>query len=227
MVDVPTNGPSVVERLRAFVEGSGLPLNARLPPERDLGRRFAVSRSELRRALAVLEAEGRIWRHVGRGTFIGSRPVHDLADIAFLRELANPAQVMEARLALEPSLARLAALHGVSSDFQRLAEAARRCRQAREWRAYEAADEAFHDGVAQATRNKLLVNLFERLNAVRRATVWGQLRSSRLPPPDHESFAEHDAIAQAIARRDAEGAAQAMRAHLASVRDRVLASLHR
>lgn len=217
----------VVRRLRRYLDEAGLALNAKLPAERDLGAALGLSRTAVRKALAVLEAEGRIWRHVGRGTFIGSRPVHDLADIAYLGELANPAQVMEARLALEPSLARLAALHGVSSDFARIAGCGRRCREAQEWRSYEAADDALHHAVAAATRNKLLLNLFERLNAVRRATVWGQLRSTRLPPRDHKSFAEHDAIHRAIAERDAEGAATAMRAHLVSVRDRVLGSLDR
>ncbi|MFW5834013.1 MAG: FadR/GntR family transcriptional regulator [Pseudomonadota bacterium] len=219
--------PDLASRLRAWIDAAALPLNARLPPERTLAVRFAVSRGELRKALDVLEGEGLIWRHVGRGTFIGSRPVHDLADVAFLGELANPAQVMEARLALEPALARLAALHGVAPDFAKLEDAARRCREAKEWRAYEAADEGFHLGVARATHNKLLLNLFERLDAVRRATVWGRLRVSRLPPADHPSFAQHDAIARAIRERAADAAAEAMRTHLDAVRQRVLASLHR
>ncbi len=227
MVDSPPDAANVARRLRRHIADASLSLNARLPPERVLARELGVSRTALRRGLDQLEAEGLIWRHVGRGTFVGSRPVLDLADLAYLGELANPGQVMEARLALEPPLARLAAMHGVGSDFTRIAAWARRCREAQEWRGYEAADEALHHAVAAASRNKLLVNLFERLNAVRRATVWGQLRSTQLPPPDHSSFAQHDAIHAAIARRDAEGAEQAMRVHLASVRDRVLATLNR
>ena len=226
MVAILSDEPEVVARLRRYLDEAALGLNAKLPPERELSRLFDVSRAEVRKALVVLEAEGRIWRHVGRGTFVGSRPVLDLADLTYLGELANPAQVMEARLALEPSLARLAALHGVSSDFARIEAFERRCHEARAWRSYEASDDGFHQAVAAATRNKLLINLFERLNAVRRATVWGQLRSSRLPPRDHLSFSEHDAIYRAISRRDAEGAAAAMRAHLNSVRDRVLGSLN-
>ncbi|MEM8665310.1 MAG: FCD domain-containing protein, partial [Pseudomonadota bacterium] len=44
------------------------------------------------------------------------------------------------------------------------------------------------------------------------------------PPRNHTSFAQHDAIAAAIASRDADGAEQSMRHHLLSVRDRLLAS---
>ncbi|XWN29365.1 MAG: FCD domain-containing protein [Devosia sp.] len=227
MTAAETHEPATLTRLRQFVREADNGFNTRLPPERQLCQRLDTTRSELRKALAVMEAEGRVWRHVGRGTFIGARPVLDLEDVAFLGELASPAQVMEARLAIEPPLARLAAMHGVKSDFERIEAQCRRCREAREWRAYEAADDALHNAIAVATHNKLLVNLFDRLNTVRRATVWGQLRSSRLPPRTHVSFAQHEDIASALWTRDADGAENAMRVHLVSVRDRVLASLAR
>ena len=40
-----------------------------------MSQTLGVTRAELRKALAVLEAENQIWRHVGKGTFIGSRPI--------------------------------------------------------------------------------------------------------------------------------------------------------
>src|SRR3546814_11181769 len=47
---------------------------SRLPPERGLAERLRVNRGTLRKALARLEYEGAITRHVGRGTFIGHPP---------------------------------------------------------------------------------------------------------------------------------------------------------
>ena len=65
--------------------------------------------------------------------------------------------------------------------------------------------------------------LFDQLNAVRRAVVWGRLREkSDLPPVDHHSFAQHDAIVLAIGERDPESAYQAMHDHLTTVRDNLL-----
>src|SRR5690349_1200107 len=94
-------------RLRELLASLALPLNARLPPERELGVQLGVSRAELRKAMAVLEDEGRIWRHVGRGTFTGARPVLNLESISFISSITKAEHIMDARFMLEPGLARL------------------------------------------------------------------------------------------------------------------------
>jgi DNA-binding FadR family transcriptional regulator len=226
MAEVTNNEPATLVSLRGYLSRQDISLNSRLPPERELCRELGASRTALRKALAVLEAEGQIWRHVGRGTFIGARPVLNLGDIEYLAGQTNPAQVMESRLAIEPQLARLASLHGTKADFAEMRLCNRRCRSAREWRVYEAWDNKFHRAIAAATHNTLLVSLFDTLNTVRRSTVWGQLRSTTLPPADHASFHEHDALYEAIAGRDPDLAAESMRIHLRTVRDRVLSSLN-
>ena len=182
---------SLAERLRHFIHDGGFEHNARLPPERDLCRMFGVTRGELRKALAELENDGLIWRHVGRGTFIGSRPVLNLDDVVYLEKLARPIKVIEARMAIEPELARLSAIHGAKADFDEIRACGQRCQDARDWRTYEAWDNNFHLAIAKATHNKVLIHLFETLNVVRRSIVWGQLRSSILPPRSHPSFSEH------------------------------------
>ena len=58
--------------LKDFIEAEGLEPGDRLPPERDLAFKLGLPRTALRRMLASLEKEGRLIRHVGRGTFIGS-----------------------------------------------------------------------------------------------------------------------------------------------------------
>lgn len=223
-MDVPT-ATSLAERLKQFVAAGSFNHNDRLPPERELSARFGVTRGELRKALSELENDGLIWRHVGRGTFIGARPVLNLADVAYLGELASPAQVIAARLAIEPELARLAAVYATRSDFDEILACAQRCQSATDWRSYEAWDNNLHYAVAKATHNKLLVYLFDILNVVRRSTVWGQVRTTKLPPRDHFSFAQHDDICTAITARDGLLASQRMKEHLNSVRDRVLPAL--
>lgn len=217
---------AAITALRKFLSEQQLALNGRLPAERQLCSEIGLSRGQLRKALALLEAEGQIWRHVGRGTFVGPRPVINLGDVEFLSDQTSPTEVTEARMAVEPQLARLASLHGTVSNFAEIRRCNRRCQSAREWRVYEAWDNKFHQAIASATYNKVLISLFDTLNIVRRSIVWGQLRSTKLPPADHDSFSEHDAIYDAITGRDPDRAAECMRIHLRSVRDRVLASLN-
>lgn len=205
-------------RLRRYLTDRGFSHSDRIPPERQLISEFDVSRFELRKALAELEEDGLIWRHVGRGTFVGARPVHNLNDLAYLRELARPSKLLEARLAIEPELARLAALNAVHSDLAHILSWADRSRHASDWRAYEAADTNLHNAIACATHNKLLIHLFNELNTVRRAILWDLKRTSRRPPADHFAFDQHDAIIEAIVAHDAETAEDRMRDHLSSVR---------
>jgi DNA-binding FadR family transcriptional regulator len=215
----------VVERIKRFIADQGLGHNQRLPPERRFCEQLGVSRVELRKALACMETDGLIWRHVGRGTFIGSRPVRNLDDLDFLRQLANPAQMMDARLAIEPELARLAALHATKSDVDEIRACNQHCRDAEEWRSYEAWDNKFHHAIAKATHNKVLLYLFDTFNVVRRSVVWEQARSTKRPTSDHFSFDQHDAIHAAIVARDAIEATARMREHLHSVAERILAAM--
>jgi len=212
-----SNTATLVRRLRDFLTEGGYSHSDRLPPERQLVALLGVSRSELRKALQMLEADGLIWRHVGRGTFVGARPVHDLSDLAYLRDLTRPVQLLEARIAIEPEMARLAALHASTSELERLRYWANRGRQATDWRMYEAADTNLHNAIAQAAHNKLLMHLFNEVNTVKRAVLWKVARKSPCPPRDHFAFSEHDAIIDAIAHHDTSAAHSLMRDHLGSV----------
>lgn len=212
-----------VTQLRAYLAQAELPDDGRLPPERDLSEALGISRTELRKALGTLEAEGQIWRHVGKGTFVGSRPIDTFADLSALARRTNPAEVMRARLIIEPEIARAAALTATPMQIAEMRACQARTREAATWRQYENWDHRLHRTIAEAAQNIPLLGLFDTLNALRRAVTWGRLRSNPVKPsPDHHSFAEHQAIVDAIENRDMNGAAAAMRTHLRTVERNLL-----
>ena len=91
-------------------------------------------------------------------------------------------------------------------------------REARSWRFYENWDNRLHRTIAQSTQNVLMLAMFDTLNTVRRAVVWGRLRpAGDRPEPNHHSFAQHDALVSAIEDRDLRTAEFAMRTHLIDV----------
>ena len=213
-----------LHRLRGFLAESGLAHGDKLPPERQLALRLGLSRAELRKGLAALQAEGQLWRHVGRGTFVGSRPLDTVGDIAAMARRTHPGEIMRARVMIEPELARLAALNATPAQIEELRAVALKARQATSWRHYEGLDTRLHRLIAEATQNGLLLALLDTLNAVRRMATWGRLRVQPLRPArDHHSFAEHDRIVEAIANRDMAAAAGAMRGHLEAVERNLLA----
>ncbi|MDP0926670.1 FCD domain-containing protein [Paracoccus onubensis] len=209
-------------QLRAWLANQDLAAGERLPPERELGDVLGVSRGELRKALAALEAEGQLWRHVGKGTFIGARPMNVL-NLSEIGRITNPAEVMRTRLLIEPLIAREAALHATQAHLDALHVCVSRTHSATSWRQYEAADNELHRLVAEATENRLLLALFDALNAVRRTVVWGMLRAgNQKPPPNHHSFEEHDRLIGAIERRDLDAAGKAMFHHLQVVQQKMV-----
>jgi DNA-binding FadR family transcriptional regulator len=209
---------TVLSRLRDFLVTAQLTEGGRLPPERDLAESLDVGRSALRKALATLQAEGVVWRHVGKGTFTGERPIDTVADINAMVQRTNPLEVMGARIAFEPEVARCAALNATPSQIAELRNCMLKAQQAPTWRLYEQWDNRLHRLIGESSQNSLLLGLLDTLNAVRRAVTWGRLRDTPVrPPPDHHSFAEHERIVEAIANRDGAAAADAMRRHLRSV----------
>ncbi len=212
-----------VERLRRYIAEGGFGQGVKLPPERHLTDELGMTRTTLRKALDVLERDGLIWRHVGKGTFLADRSQHRSADTAVeLGRQLTPFRMMRARLAIEPAIAREAAVNASGDTLARMRLALDRSRAASTWETYEVEDDSFHRTVAEACDNMLLLSLFDQLNKVRRAVAWGNVeRKTVRPPTDHVSFAQHETIAAAIAGRNPQDAYEAMRAHLRSVSQRL------
>ncbi|MCF8485034.1 MAG: FCD domain-containing protein [Rhodobacteraceae bacterium] len=212
-----------VARLRSFISDGGYGQGVKLPPERDLTNELGMSRATLRKALDALERDGLIWRHVGKGTFVADGSQQDGTDASVqLGRQLTPFRMMRARLAIEPAIAREAAINASGDALLRMQQALDRSRAASTWETYEAEDDLFHRAIAEGSDNLLLLALFDQLNEVRRAVAWGNVeRQTVRPSQGHPSFAQHDAIAASIAARDPHRAYEAMRTHLQSVSARL------
>lgn len=212
----------VLSRVRTWIAASDLAEGGRLPPERVLCATLGISRAELRKALLVLESSGILARQVGRGTFLTKKPEQRKSGsaegtIAYLAERTGPHEAMMARLALEPEIARMAALHASPRQLRDLRRLATAMRSAASWLAYEEMDSQFHDILAGASGNSLLHTLHKIMNGVRFVVVWRRLNTPKIAPdPDYHSFDEHDVIVAALEERDGNRAYKAMQAHLQS-----------
>jgi DNA-binding FadR family transcriptional regulator len=210
-------------KLSALLESPDYPQNSRLPPERDLSLQLGESRSALREALEVLEARGKIWRHVGQGTFVGNRPAPEPAALNLVTAQTSPSEVLETRLLVEPLLARMAALRATEAEVEAMKRLLEKSEAARDAKTWELWDGRLHRAVAEAAHNGLLLSIFDGVNAMRRQAKWGALRQAALTPARHAAYcAHHRAYVAAIAARDPAKAETVMRKHIEAVRDGLL-----
>lgn len=214
------------DAITGWLAASGAVPGDRLPAERILSEQLHMSRGELRKALTMLEAEGVVERHVGRGTYL-RRPAAAAKGneslVTRLAEITSPHAAMMARLSLEPELAGHAAIHAAPRHLAEARTLADGMREAANWSEYEALDARLHELIAVASGNPLLAELHRIVNGVRVSVVWSNLQlPAGGPPSDYHSFAEHDAIIEALERRDRSEAHAAMKTHLRSVRATLL-----
>ncbi|QDL91191.1 FadR family transcriptional regulator [Paroceanicella profunda] len=213
-----------LSRIRALITGDrALRPGMRLPTERSLAEHIGVSRRAVRRALDTLEIEGRIWRRQGSGTFVGRKPERWNERIVGIAARTDPAEVMEARLVLEPALAALAARRAEFGDATELQAILRRIAEGPDEDARDRADGALHHKIAQMSGNAILLAAFEVMERVREDPVWRSMRANARSPARERLYAsQHAEIIIAIAARDPAGAERAMRTHLSALRDNVI-----
>lgn len=218
---VAAGSAAIAARLQQAIMGGTYPYGTRLPAERELAIHFGASRSTVREALRQLEQQNLLSRRIGSGTFVNYRPMPDGSAIA---ELTSPLQLIEVRLAIEPQVARLAALNASARDLDRVGDALTRIEACDgDQETFSAIDEEFHLLIAECTGNPLMVWLYQQVNSVRSHDQWNSMKNQILTP---ERIAEynrhHRRFYEALQRRDVETAVKIIEQHLTKARQDLL-----
>jgi len=215
------NEQRVLNHLRRIIHLGHYPDGSRLPTERELASELSIGRGPVRRALAALEAEGRISRHVGQGTYVGNRPavIHPQPTGPFMSP-ASPADIMETRMTIEPRLAALAAVRASEEDIGYLRLCTTKSEASETWTAWDRWDATFHRTIALAARNTMLADFVELINKSRRSQYGSKARRTSKGSDWRAILVrQHRDIVDALATRDPQGAAKAMRNHLVYIEE--------
>jgi DNA-binding FadR family transcriptional regulator len=241
--DIPAipadRGRRLAEVILAGSRRAGMGPGSRLPTERQLAADLGATRTTVRRALAVLEAEGHISREVGRGTFLrdtrwarASADGVTGADGATAAAAADgqgtagpggsaefaPADVMAIRRMLEPSAMGLVVAWATAADFQEMDRCLAGGEQAASYDEFELWDLALHRCIVAASHSPLLVRLYAVIGEARHGQSWGELKRRSASRERQRLYrADHSELVAALRARDADRAAEAMRTHLARV----------
>lgn len=198
----------IVDRLeRAIIMGELAP-GSRLS-EIALASSLRVSRGPLREAMQRLEGRRLVRRVPHAGTRVISLSPAELRDVLLTRE------------ALEGTAARLAAERMTEGEIKQLYAVIRNfARSGQDAHSVEDRKADFHGCVALGSHNAYLIDLLcKDLYYLLRLYRY---RSGALPGRKRSTLAEHLAVADAIAARDASGAEALMREHLRNGRERLL-----
>ncbi|WP_099865531.1 FadR/GntR family transcriptional regulator [Pararhizobium haloflavum] len=217
------NSSIALERLRALVNRAFSGREGRLPTERALADQFGISRRSVRRALEVLEAEGRVWRKQGSGTYAGPRPEPVATEIGRIAADTDFMEVMEARLRIEPQLAQLAALRAKPAAVDRMRDINQRLRESGDSDERELWDSALHRQIARSAGNRVLLTLFDIVDSVRQNQAWQTIRARARSDAAMRAYVDqHEAIVEAIGKRDPVAAGIGMREHLMTLNDNLI-----
>jgi len=210
----------VSSQLRELILTGALPPGTKLPTEERIAQRFGVSRATVRESLRTLNAQSlvRTVRGGGGGTFV-TRPSIDNVSTAFGASLVMLAEsnsvsfdeLLEVRLLLEVQAARRAAEHADSTaDLEKTLQSA-----TKDPIVQTRLDREFHSQVLSLSGNRLLYVCAQPVFAVLTQLIDPFARTPGMSASIH---AAHTRIAQAIAARDPDMAAEAMGKHLEHLR---------
>lgn len=200
------------------------PPDTRLPSETALAQRFAVSRPVVREALARLRDHGLISSRQGSGSWVRRRPGQALPSFAPLSNVADIQRSFEFRIAIEGQAAALAAERHDSRTLERIKARHAACQPLPEQPMTGVpADFAFHLAVAEAARNRFFAAALAMLESHVQTGMEVSHNLSLGQPGYRPSIVqeEHEAVLQAIERRDPKGAKRLMELHIDNARRRM------
>jgi len=211
----------IVEQMSGLISRGALKAGGRIPSEKELCLRFGVGRTSVREALRSLSAMGLLETRMGEGTFVAqdaSRAMERSFQWGLLMNPKTVEDLVETRLMLESHTAYLAASKATPQDLETAQEAIRKMEESvGNPELYLEHDLQFHVTIARATQNSILETLLSTTRGylhawIRETLSPGEVAAGRA----RLSITEHKRIVRALKNKDAEGARQAMAAHILS-----------
>lgn len=217
-VVVPKASDVLAAKLRELILSSGLAEGTPLPTERELVAQSGLSRTSVREALRVLETEGLVQTKAGRnGGSQVRRPGRESISRSFELFVRSHGvrfeALLEAREAIEPAAAQLAAVHRTDSDLAEMA----RIHEALGHVSDDIGEHvrlnlAWHRAVMRASQNELLIAFFDAIaQSVQAATESQALNSAELR---RDVVRAHGRVLDAISARDGGAAFRRMQRHV-------------
>lgn len=214
---------TVAEKMLQLIDNGDFPAGGRLPPERELAEQFKVSRPTVREAIIALETLGRVLVKTGSGIYVLENQPASSNGLDHI----SPFELTESRALVEGEAAALAANLITEEELVELEQSLHDMAQENDAGdlASGDADRKFHQVIAYATRNAMLVSIIEHMWHVRNNAPQVFRAYKAICEMDGATrVEEHQTIYDALVKRDANGARAAMHEHFARIIAKLIAT---
>ena len=200
---------TVVDELKREISEERWVLGTRIPSETELTVALGVSRPSVREGVRALVQLGLLETRQGDGTYVIAT---DPTQVALRRALhsADNREVIRVRRALDALAASEAALARSEADLKHLSDLLEQRRTAireRDSAAFTEADVAYHLGIAIASGNRLLADIYASFDTSLRESVSDASCLAAGGDPDRAD--QHESLLRAIAAGDPDRARDA------------------
>ncbi len=214
----------VFEQIRELIYKGEFVAGQQILPERELAMSMAVSRTSVRNAINKLVTMGLLEHRQGQGTFVSSpdnRSGNPLA-AAMAADEATFDDLLEVRMGLECNAAMLAAQRATDADLKAIQKSLEEMEidLATTDKIGTGPDAAFHMAVAFSTKNPVLIHLMRNFYDFLFIGIKKNLTHMYMDRTALEDvIVHHRTICDAIRRRSAKDAFEAMRVHIHYVQE--------
>jgi GntR family transcriptional regulator, transcriptional repressor for pyruvate dehydrogenase complex len=219
----------IITAMENYIQVEDISPGDKLPSENELSAIFQVSKTAVREAMSVLQANGIIEKRSGAGIFlkdiggegIGARVTNHLLNRKELYE------ILEFRRGIETEAVALAAERATEEDMRLILQAHDKLKEAHsngELGLEE--DYMFHYSIILASHNSIYKEVFDIVaEKFEEGMRLSKMQSSTVPGRFEAAVREHDNIIEALCNKDSKAAADAMRIHLIQNENKILSNI--
>lgn len=208
---------AIIDSIKTDIMKGKIKPGQKLAPERELAKKFNVSRTSIREALRTLEILGVIKSIQGSGNYITGDVEKSLIEsmsMMFLLQQIDSLEFYQFREALELKAAMLAVQNIDDEKIMKLEKLVSEMAQSEDEATRSALDKQLHDTIAAASNNSMIMQILDILSEVITQDI-KQRRSEILSDPDNVKQLQkiHEEMVHGLKQRDSQATHAAFTKH--------------
>jgi GntR family transcriptional repressor for pyruvate dehydrogenase complex len=214
----------IARQIKDTILSGSMKSGDRLPPERELVEHFQASRISIREALKSLETSGLLAIKPGSGAFvaeINSKPMSESLSSILRIQKTSINELTEARIILEPSIARLAAERMTDEDALKLEKNIEETmKMVRSNSPAPVQNIEFHSLIAESTHNPVItLSMRTMLGVVEEMTLQLTDNLPKRIENSRHAASYHNKILKALREKDSQRVYELMLKHIFEIQE--------